>query len=109
MNTPLLTPRRIALAYTVALTADAIQVLLGPLGWMPFDEILDVIAMILTCVLIGFHPLLLPTFLVELIPIVDVLPTWTACVAVVVALRRKQQQASAAPPPVSNAPGVIDV
>ena len=34
-----------------------------------------------------------PTFVVELFPIVDVLPTWTGCVALVVAMRKKS------PPP----------
>jgi hypothetical protein len=52
---------------------------------------------------IGFHPLLLPTFVLELLPVTDLLPTWTGCVALIVALRRKQEP----PPP---APGrVIDV
>ena len=41
--------------------------------------------------LLGFHPLLLPTFIVEFLPVTDLLPTWTGCVAVVVALRKRQQ------------------
>jgi hypothetical protein len=54
---------------------------------------------------LGFHPVLLPTFLVELLPVADMLPTWTASVALVIALRRRQQLGS--PPP---GPGpVIDV
>jgi hypothetical protein len=81
---------RAVLALTVALAADATQILLGPLGWTFFDEAIDVVAMILTTLLIGFHPLLLPTFVVEFIPVVDMLPTWSACVALVLALRRRQ-------------------
>jgi len=50
--------------------------------------------------------LLLPTFVVEFLPLVDLLPTWTGCVAVVVALR-KRQQAIATPPPASGP--IIDV
>ena len=90
---PVLTKSRIRLAYAVAVTADALALLLGPLGWTFADEIIDVAAMILTIKAIGFHPLLLPTFLVEFIPFVDMLPTWTACVALVVSLRKKQQTA----------------
>src|ERR1041384_8309664 len=103
-QTPALTRNRIRLAYGTAIAADAIQLMLGPFGWMAADEIIDVIAMILTARLIGFHPLLLPTFAVEFIPIADMLPTWTACVALVVAMRKKQQPAR---PPAEGA--VIDV
>ncbi len=108
-HAPTLTPRRIGLAVAVAIAADGIQVLLGPLGWVFPDEIIDVITMILITLLIGFHPLLLPTFAVEFIPIVDMLPTWTGCVALVVALRRKQRPSGPARPPVSTPPNVIDV
>src|SRR4029077_5216419 len=80
-------------AYAVAIGADALQIVLGPLGWIFADEILDAIAMIATSALLGFHPLLLPTFVLELVPVVDMVPTWTICVALVIALRRRQ------PPP----------
>ncbi len=90
---PVLTKSRIRLAYAVAVTADALALLLGPLGWTFADEIIDVAAMILTIKAIGFHPLLLPTFALEFIPMIDMLPTWTACVALVVSLRKKQQTA----------------
>ena len=103
IQTPILTRRRIWLAFTVAIVADGLQLLLGPLGWTLLDEVIDVLAMVLITLLIGFHPLFLPTFLVEFIPVVDMLPTWIGCVAVVVALRRKQQQAT------PTSPDVIDV
>ena len=104
-----LTSARIGLAFAAAIAADGIQVLLGPVGWAFFDEIIDVAMMILTCYLIGFHPLLLPTFIVELVPIVDMLPTWTGCVALVIILKRKQQQQSPPQPPVSKPQDIIDV
>jgi hypothetical protein len=88
---PVLTRIRVRLAFTVAVTTDVLQFLLGPLGWAFADEILDVVAMILTWRVIGFHPLLLPTFVLEFLPVADVLPAWTGCVAIVVALRRRQQ------------------
>ena len=102
---PVLTPGRVRLAYAVAIMTDALQFLLGPIGWAGADEILDVAATALMWRVLGFHPLLLPTFLVELLPVTDVLPTWTACVALVIALRRRQQ---IDPPPPGQGP-VIDV
>lgn len=87
---------RISLALSVAVMMDLIQIGLGPLGWTFADEVLDVITMVITCLLLGFHPLLLPTFVVELFPLVDMLPTWTACVGAVILLRKRSQ--AAAPP-----------
>jgi hypothetical protein len=84
-----LTRSRIKAAYAVAIATDLLQFGLGPFGWIFADEILDVIALIVTTRLLGFHPLLLPTFILELVPIIDVLPTWTGCVALVVAMRKK--------------------
>jgi hypothetical protein len=84
-----LTRRGILQAFIVAVCADGLQLLLGPLGWTFADQIIDAGAMVLTMRLIGFHILLLPTLVVELIPVVEDLPTWTACVAVVIALRRR--------------------
>jgi hypothetical protein len=88
---PALTRDRTRFAYAVAVTADAVQLFLGPLGWAFADEIIDVIAMLLITGAIGFHPLCLPTFALEFLPVVDWLPTWTGCVALVVSLRRKEQ------------------
>lgn len=102
---PRLTRNRIGLAFAIGVATDALQLLAGPLGWAGADEVLDVAAMILIWRVIGFHPLLLPTFVVELLPVTDVLPTWTGCVALVVALRRRQQ---VGPPPPGSGP-VIDV
>jgi predicted membrane protein len=87
-----LTWTRIIFALAVAVIADGLQFSLGPLGWMPLDQIIDLVAFVLTAWAIGFHWLLLPTFVVELIPGVDMLPTWTACVLAVIALRRRGQK-----------------
>jgi hypothetical protein len=90
---PVLTRNRVRAAYAIAVTTDVLQLSLGPLGWAFADEILDVAAMILTSRVIGFHPLLLPTFVLEFLPVTDLLPVWTGCVALVVALRKRQQDA----------------
>jgi hypothetical protein len=91
LQTPRLTRARIVLALAVAVVTDALQFGLGPFGWAFVDQGLDVVAMVLTTWLLGFHLLLLPTFVVKLIPVADELPTWTACVIAVIALRRRDQ------------------
>ena len=113
LRAPKLTRTRIVLALTVAASADATQFFLGPLGWAFVDQAIDVVALLLTAWAIGFHLLLLPTFLVEFFPVVDMLPTWSACVIAVIALRKREQ--SAVPPPMdlpaksANPPAVIDL
>jgi hypothetical protein len=87
-------------------TTDVLQLLLGPFGWVFADELLDLAAMVLTWRLIGFHPLLLPTFVLEFVPLADMLPSWTVCVAIVVAIRKRQQ--SGIQPPLPPGP-VIDI
>jgi len=96
---PPLTRTRMGLALLIALVADALQILLAV---PPVPEIVDGIAAVFAVWLLGFHLLLLPTFLVELIPAVDMLPTWTGCVVAVIALRKRAQ--SAAPPVQPQAP-----
>ena len=93
-------------AFLVAALGDAAQLLLGPVGIFGIDEAIDVAVMIAVSVLIGFHPLFLPTFIAEFLPLVDMLPTWTGCVAVVVALRRRREREK---PGVFPGPDVIDI
>lgn len=100
---PKLTRGRIWFAFIVATVTDGLQLLLGPVGWVAADEVLDVIAMVLTTWALGFHPLLLPTFILELVPVADLLPTWVGCTAAVVMLRRR---ATAEPPPPVQGPTI---
>src|ERR1051325_174604 len=92
-----LSRRRIIAAFAVAIMIDALQIALGPLGWFAADQGLDVLAMIVTTALLGFHPLLLPSFILELLPVADMLPTWTACVGLVVMLKRKHARIGGPP------------
>lgn len=82
--------RRIALA--VALAADAIQWVAFPVFlWgapSPWNDALDVIVAIVMVRLVGFHWAFVPTFVAELIPFVDLVPSWT--VAVWIATRGKR-------------------
>ena len=105
-----MTATRIRLAYAVAVVTDIAQLVLGPAGWAFADEILDIAAMIAITRLIGFHALLLPTFVLEFVPVADMLPSWTACVAMVVMLKKRQQvpPATTPAPPAPRGP-IIDV
>jgi hypothetical protein len=105
------TPRRLTssdvrLAYGVAVVTDLAQLLLGPFGWVGADEVLDLGAAYLISRLVGFHPFLLPTFVLEFVPFTDMLPTWTGCVALVVRSRRRQGLVVDDPP---GSTPVIDV
>jgi len=91
-------------ALAIAVAADGLQWLLGPFGWVFGDQIIDVMVMLLVSWLIGFHWLFLPSFILELVPLADELPTWTACVTAVVILRKREQRAS--PPPLSEKPPI---
>jgi hypothetical protein len=98
-----LSPRRVKLAYATAIVADLCQlpVNLSFFSWgiatlggtVPLEAIdtgIDVIAALIVNRLLGFHWALLPTFALELVPGLDALPTWTACVAYVT-MRRRQR------------------
>jgi hypothetical protein len=94
----ILTRRRIWAAYGFAVVADAAQWVLGPLGFAAPDELIDIVAGGAIWWALGFHPLLLPTFVLEFVPFADLLPTWTGCVAVVVAIRKRQGNVEPPPP-----------
>lgn len=101
VKAPRLTRTRIVLALIVAAGADGLQLLFLSFGWAGPDQVIDLVAMVVISSLIGFHLLLLPTFVIELIPVLDDLPTWIACTAAVIALRKREQLAS---PPVPAPP-----
>jgi len=101
-----LTRTRIILALAVAVVVDGLQFLLNGVGWVGPDQVIDVMAMLLTCWLLGFHWLLLPTFMLEFVPLADELPTWIACVAAVIVLRKREQRP---PPPLPPEKPAIDV
>lgn len=98
MHTSKLSKQRIAAAFAVAVIADAIQfpitaaTMTGVLA-VPgegADLLIDSIMTVVTSSLLGFHWILLPSFVFEAIPGFDLFPTWTGCVAYVVWRRKKQ-------------------
>jgi hypothetical protein len=87
----------------VAVVADAVQ-----LGFLPlfaggavsvFDDALDVAVGVAMVTLVGWHWAFVPAFLAELIPVVDLAPTWT--LAVFLATRRGGT--TSPPPPAGSA------
>lgn len=79
--------RRLRIAWAVALLVDALQMGLGAgtLGlstWL-LDKPLDLLAMGVLWALLGWHWVFLPTFLTELLPWVDLAPTWSLAVWIV--------------------------
>ena len=75
---------RARLALAVALAADVTQWVLVPLvlgGFTsPVNNAIDIGVAVAMIVLVGWNWAFLPTFLAELIPVVDLVPTWTIAV-----------------------------
>ena len=80
------------LAWTIAIAADFLQWVAFPFfiggGVSPWNNALDIAVAIAMIRLLGWHWAFLPTFAVELFPVVDLAPTWT--LAVLLATRRKR-------------------
>jgi len=100
-----LSPGRVWAARAIAILADLVQILALPAfvagAASPWDDCLDVLVAVALIRLIGWHWAFLPSFLAEILPGIDLVPTWTA--AVFFATRRKGR------PSAADAPrGVID-
>jgi hypothetical protein len=83
--------RKVA-ALAIALTADALQIGLLPLfvegAVAPWNDTLDVAVGLALMALLGWHPVFLPAFVSELVPFLNLFPTWTASVIFVLTRRR---------------------
>lgn len=93
------------LAWLVAIAVDAVQILGFPMfaegAISPADTALDLAAAAILTKLLGWHWAFLPTFAAELIPGIDLIPTWTAAVFFVT----RQQVRSASTEPEILPPG----
>jgi len=76
--------RRIWAARGLAVLVDGIQIVTVPAFFAgiasPLNNALDIAAGLAFILLLGWHIAFLPTFITELIPFVDIFPTWTAAV-----------------------------
>jgi hypothetical protein len=72
------------IAWTIAMAADALQIVAFPLfvegGISPADSALDLIVAFVMIRLLGWHWAFLPSAAAKLIPGADLFPTWTAAV-----------------------------
>src|SRR5512140_1990935 len=77
-------PRPRALALGIAIAADALQWVLWPLfmggAVSPVDDVVDLGVAAVMIRLLGWHWAFLPAFLAEVIPGVDLVPSWTLAV-----------------------------
>src|SRR5215475_1647258 len=84
------------LAWMVAIAADALQIIGVPLfaagGASPADTVIDVATAFFLTRLLGWHWAFLPTLVAEIIPGLDLFPTWTAAVFFVTRQRRREEQ-----------------
>ncbi len=105
MSKPKLSKLRIGLAFAIAGCADLMQIPVSHIITMPYvgmagefaDYGLDMITAALTIFLLGFHPMLFPTFLLKALQSTAMLPTWTACVGYVVLSRKNANATEPAP------------
>src|SRR5215472_159982 len=88
--------RRKWLALAVAALADAIQMGLFPAfiegAISPADDVLDAVTAVLLLIILGFRWRLAFALATELIPGVDLFPTWTAVVVSVPAEPKKPKE-----------------
>ncbi|HEX2798179.1 MAG TPA: hypothetical protein VHQ44_00760 [Thermoanaerobaculia bacterium] len=100
--------RRVLAARIIAVVADAVQLGLMPLfaggALAAFDAVLDVAVGAAMVALVGWHWAFLPAFAVELLPIVDLAPTWTIAVFLVT---RRRGPGGSSPPSVSIEPPLL--
>lgn len=75
---------RIRAARYLAIAADVVQLAVFPLFAMgalsPWNDALDVAIAAALTRLVGWHWAFLPSFIAELVPGLDLVPTWTAAV-----------------------------
>ena len=98
-------PRALA-ALAIAVIADGVQIGLLPIFAPGLSAVvdggLDLVVGAILVALLGWHLAFLPAFVNELVPFLDLFPTWTA--AVVFVLARRSHKASRTPRPGVGSP-----
>ena len=96
------------LAWLVAIAADALQIIAFPMfvegAASPADAVLDVAVAAVLTKLLGWHWAFLPSLAAELIPGVDLIPTWTAAVFFVTRQQVRSVEPEVLPPGPAPAP-----
>ena len=90
------------LAWAVAIAADALQIVAFPVfaegALSPADSLLDLFVAFALIRLLGWHWAFLPSLVAELIPGVDLFPTWTAAVWFVTRQQVRSMEPEILPP-----------
>jgi hypothetical protein len=98
-------PRRTALA--IAMLADALQIVFLPVftegALSPLDDLLDIAVAWMLIRLLGWHWAFLPSLVAELVPGLDLVPTWTMAV-LVVTRGTPREQTKIEPPMIEGRP-----
>ena len=96
-------------AWVLAIVADLVQLVAFPFFGQglvsPLNDALDVLVSLVLLRMLGWHLVLLPALAAELVPIVNLAPTWTLSVAIVAFGRRGRAGAAPPPPPPSTPTG----
>ncbi|HMF90145.1 MAG TPA: hypothetical protein VKL40_05845 [Candidatus Angelobacter sp.] len=96
------------LAWLVAIIADGLQIVGFPMfvegGASPADAVLDLAVAAVLTKLLGWHWAFLPSLVAELIPGVDLFPTWTAAVFFVTRQQVRSAEPEVLPPGPAPAP-----
>ncbi|HKZ33212.1 MAG TPA: hypothetical protein VJ648_12740 [Vicinamibacteria bacterium] len=100
-----MTPRRILAARFIAVAVDLAQYALLPAELTPLNNAVDVLTAIAMLSLVGWNWAFLPTFLAELVPFVDLVPSWTLAVMFATRGRNAPGGPGAPPPPPLPPPG----
>ena len=79
-----MTAGRVRAARLIAVAADLVQIVGFPIfaggGASPWNDALDVAVAAAVTALVGWHWAFLPSFFAELVPGLDLVPTWTVAV-----------------------------
>jgi hypothetical protein len=95
--------RKVVAARTIAVIADAVQIGLFPLfmegALSTANDVLDVVVAGVLTALVGWHWSFLPAFVSELVPFLDLVPSWTAAVFLATRHSGPAMPPSPQPPP----------
>ena len=105
-----LTPRQAWTARGIAVLVDLAQWALLPAALTPLNNAVDVATGLALVALVGWHWAFLPTFLAELVPFVELVPSWT--LAVLIATRGRiaeppPEVVVSPPPPAATPPAAL--
>ena len=106
MATEPLSPGRIRAARVIAVAADALQIAILPAFaggvFSILNNVLDIVVAIVMVGLVGWHFAFVPSFVAEMVPGLDLVPTWT--LAVWFATRGRNADSQPPGPPAGSNP-----